>query len=59
MAIVGFNAASHVSLQGYAPDTVRSALGSATVAGSTAITLSDHTTILFQGVTNLTAAAFV
>ncbi len=60
--IEAFNAGGgdRVTLQNYGADAVQSALGSATVAGgSTAITLPDHTTIFFQGVTNLTSAAFV
>jgi Ca2+-binding RTX toxin-like protein len=60
--IEGFNTAAgdRVTLQNYGADAVQSALASATVAGgSTAITLPDHTTILFQGVTNLSSAAFV
>ncbi|HEX4262296.1 MAG TPA: hypothetical protein VHY76_14460 [Acetobacteraceae bacterium] len=57
---MGFNSSSHVTLQGYTPDAVSTAVATATVAGgSTAITLADHTTILFEGVTNLTSAAFV
>jgi Ca2+-binding RTX toxin-like protein len=60
--ISGFNPdqGDRVDLQGYGPDEVQNALAGATVAnGSTTITLSDHTTVLFVGVTDLTASAFV
>ncbi len=60
--VFGFNAAKgdHISLQGYGANAVQAALGSATVAGgSTTLTLSDHTSVTFIGVTGLNAANFV
>ncbi len=47
-------------MQGYGANAVQAALGSATVAGgSTTLTLSDHTSVTFIGVTGLNAANFV
>ena len=58
--IDNFSANDKVQLQGYGPDAIAFALSHAVIAaGSTTVTLPDHTTILFQGITNMTAAAFV
>ena len=59
--VVGFNPGQgdRVDLQGYGANEVQNALAGATVAnGSTTITLSDHTSITFAGVSNLTQSAF-
>ncbi len=59
--VVGFNPGQGdlVDLQGYGANEVQNALGGATVAnGNTTITLSDHTSITFAGVSNLTQSAF-
>ncbi len=49
-----------VDLQGYGKNEVANALkGAKVMDGSTTITLSDHTTITFAGVSNLTASDFI
>jgi Ca2+-binding RTX toxin-like protein len=60
--VLGFSVAKgdHISLQGYGANAAQSALAGATVAGgSTTLTLSDHTSVTFIGVTGLNAANFV
>ena len=49
-----------IDLQGYGKNEIRNALKGQTVSGdSVTITLSDHTTITFAGVTSLTASDFI
>jgi Ca2+-binding RTX toxin-like protein len=59
--ISGFNPAfDEIDLVGYGSQAVASALGSAVVSGgSTVLTLTDSTRIIFAGVTNLNASSFL
>jgi Ca2+-binding RTX toxin-like protein len=59
--LVGFNSGKdHVDLQGYGNHEVANALKSQSlVGGSASITLSDHTTITFSGISRLAASDFI
>ncbi len=60
--VFGFNTGKGdaISLQGYGANEAQNDLANAVVAGgNTMLTLSDHTQVMFVGVTGLTASAFV
>jgi len=59
-SVQGFHPGDTIDLQGYGRNEVRDALKSQTVTdGSVTITLSDHTTITFAGVTSLSPGDFI
>lgn len=58
--IIGFTSMDKVDLVGYGPNAVADALKTQTVSNnSVTITLTDHTTVTFSGVTSLTTDNFV